>query len=70
MYLYYLLLQKLLKVKLHLNKSISMKYVYIFAFFPKVLQFQPKIHFPQGLNHLSISQSNHYIIEICKYADF
>lgn len=67
MYQNYLFLPKWLKLKLHLNKTINMKYVFIFIFIPKVLQFQLKTHFPQVLDYLPISQSNHYIIETCRF---
>lgn len=63
-YLYYLFLPMILKIKLYLNKTVSIKYGYIFVFIQKLLQFKPGIHFSQVLNHLRISQSNNYIIEI------
>lgn len=47
MYLHYLFLPKLLKIKLHLNKSINMKYVFMFLLCLKCFNFNPNHVFPK-----------------------
>lgn len=53
-------LPKLLKVKLHLNKSINMKYVFIFLLCLKCFHFNPRHIFPRFALYFNFTEQSLY----------